>query len=195
MSLIDIEDYKEYLQIEDNDYNSALITMIGEVENKVEGRLKRSLASQEYIEIYDGNGRNVLIPDNYPITAITKLEVYEGLDSSNNEIWTQYVKGTHYNRLMIKDDISIYMDCATFPKGMQNIRLTYTAGYADIPYQIQRICKELLKIYWDSSNYGKNTLGLKSKTFETNGGTDTIVYDSEIENKILSKLDSYVINI
>lgn len=193
--IVTLANYKHFLKIDISvsTYDDMLTLRKAEVEATVLERLKRDLFTQEYVEYLDGNGTNHLMPEQFPITAISKLEVYDGLDGNNDEVWTEWTVGSYYQRLLIVKDVEVFMDGALFPKGTQNIRLTYTAGYtADtMPKEIQKICLELMKLYWDSSDYGENRLGIQSNSRSSQGGTENITYDTNLEEKILKRLDSY----
>jgi hypothetical protein len=193
MSLLELSEYKNSLNLSPGTTKpTALIAFQNEAEAKVLDRLKRDLISQTYVEYFDGNGSKSIIPKQYPITAITKIEVYEGLDGNNADVWETWTKGDEYQRALIEDEVQITLDGAIFPKGTLNIRITYVAGYATIPYWAKKACKELFKLYYDRSVYGSNSLGVKSKSSTTGGNvTDSISFDENAEEKILKQLDSY----
>ena len=193
MSLLELSEYKNYLNLSPGTTKpTALIALQNEVEQRVIDRLKRDLVSQTYVEYFDGNGSKSILPKQFPITSITKVEVYEGLDSNNTEVWETWAKGDEYQRLLIEDSVEITLDGAIFPKGTQNVRITYVAGYSTIPYWAKKACKELFKLYYDRSVLGANNLGVKSKSSTTGGNvTDSTVYDIDAEERILKRLDSY----
>jgi hypothetical protein len=193
MSLLELSEYKNYLNLAPGTTKlTALTALQNEVEAKVVDRLKRDLVTQTYVEYLNGNGRKFITPKQYPITAITKIEVFDGLDSNNVDVWETWTKGDEYQRVLIEDEVSITLDGAIFPKGTQNIRLTYVAGYSSIPNGIKKACKELFKLYYDRTNYGANNLGVRSKSTTTSGSvTDSVVYDIDAEERILKQLDAY----
>ena len=193
--IVSLNDYKVFLKLDlsKTDQDELITTLKSEIEAKVKERLKSDLFSQEYVEILDGTGTNYLIPINFPITAITKLEVYQGLDENNEEVWYEWTKGLYYQRLFIVKGVQVFMDGVEFPEGNQNIRLTYTAGYDSdtLPLEIQKICKELMYLYWNETKYGHDLMGKSSDSQSSQGGTANTTYDLNAEDKILKRLDSY----
>src|SRR3990167_3131869 len=133
MSLVSLNDYKEFARISQSDVNEdeKLQRIADEIEAEIKEFLNRDLATASYSEKYDGDGKTKLVLRQFPVTEITTLEVYDGLASDDSETWDTWVQGADYDRLVIDvDGVSIYIDGATFQKGTQNIRVTYVAGYA-----------------------------------------------------------------
>jgi len=191
--IVTIAEYKEYLKLNvaETKYDSVLTSMQSDIESDVLGILKCDLFSQEYVEYLNGTGNNEIIPKQFPVTAITQLEVYGGLNESNEEVWEKWAVGSYYQRLMIVDSVKVFMDGAIFPTGTQNIRLSYTAGYSDIPGGIKKACKELLKLHWDNTPYGRNILGVNSISKGNQGGADNTTFDVNAKEKIMKGLMSY----
>lgn len=192
MSLVNLNKYKEYLKISDASYDTQLRDIGNAVEKRIKEYLNRDLESASYVEIYDGSGCEYMSLRQIPVTAITKVEEYEGLDSNNAEVWTTYVLGTDYERLFIPTEADgIIMQGRDFSKDLQNYRITYTAGYTTIPYDIQMACKELLKVTWDNSPLNQNRLGFTSVSDSAGSSNENLTLDGEIEMKILKKIERY----
>jgi len=103
MSLVTLAKYKEYLKIGSSDTtrDAELTDMASAVEKRIKTFLNRDLETASYVEIYNGTDCGELPLRQTPITAITKVEEYEGLDSTNTEVWVTYALGTDYERLFI----------------------------------------------------------------------------------------------
>jgi hypothetical protein len=185
-----LSEYKEFLEIPISNPNEDdfLQDLIDEVEEWLKTYLGRELESAEYIEKYDGDGTKELITKQSPITEFTKLEIYSGF-LNGSEIWNEWTQGIHFNRMVIKD-VLLYIDGTVFPKGIQNIRLTYTAGYTSIPKEIKLRAKELLVIVYNETR-GMRSIGVSSTTKSGGGINDIISIDSQAVNAVLRKLDSY----
>lgn len=195
MSLVTLAKYKEYLKIgsADTSFDTQLTDIQSAVEKRVKEFLLRDLETATYTnEIYDGNCSNELILRQFPITSVTKIEYYEGLDSDSEEVWTTLAQGTDYERKIIPSDATrVILDTYSFVRGVQNYRVTYTAGYSTIPSDIQQACKELLKITWDNSPLSHNRLGFLSTSNNGGSATENLTLDGEIEMKILKKIERY----
>ena len=190
MSLVLLSEYKEVLGITGSDEDEFVELAQYEIENKVKDYLGRDLEAQDYVEILDGDSEHILIPSQFPINSVTKLEFYDGLDVNDDEDWDEQVQGTDYDRLVIPTHKeSIILDGAYFPKGLQNIRLTYNAGFTTIPYPIQQACKKLMLLYYGEVKKNKS-LG-KSSVSEASGFTTTTTYDLQAEERILDSISMY----
>jgi len=193
MSLVELADYKTALGLSsDQDKEDAKLTQYSlEIDDKLKAYLGFNIEEEVYYdEIYNGNGSQRLFPRNVPVTEITKLEVYQGLDSGGDEDWEEWTQNDEYGRLSIQSGgFIIYMD-TKFPQGMQNIRLNYTAGYTTetLPQDIAAVCKELMVIKYQRLD--KKMMGLTSKSRNEGGASSTITYE-DLEEKTLKKIEHY----
>jgi len=80
-----------------------------------------------YTEIYSGAGGTALVLNNYPVTSVNKAEIYDG------ESWTDLFNppDSFSSCALLLKEIGIIklLRSYTFPKGEQNIRVVYNAGY------------------------------------------------------------------
>lgn len=188
MSLVLLSEYKEILDITGNTEDEFVEQAKYEVEAKVKSFLNRDLDVLAYTEVYDGTGDNKLVLNQFPINSISKVEVYDGLDSLGSEVWDEYIQNDDYERLVI-DDSLIYLIGSMFPEGEQNIRITYNAGYSTIPYEVQQACKKLMLLYYGEVKKTK-TIG-KSSVSEGSTFTKTTSYDLNAEERILKSIEKY----
>ena len=194
--MITLEEYKRYLKIQNITYDEELQNIINAVETKVEQFLNRNLLAQNYVEYYDGSGSELLILRNIPVNSVSKIEYYEGR-INNVDIWTEWTQDNQYSRLLIpKEKHGIILEGGIFIKGIQNFRITYNAGYATLPYDINLACKELVKIALDNSPLGKSYLGVTAISDNTGGSSQNITFEDDRENKVLQKIEHYkVLNV
>lgn len=190
MSLVLLSEYKEILDITGNTEDEFVELAKYEVEAKVKSFLNRDLEVTSYVEVYDGTGESNLVLNQFPINSVSKVEVYDGLDSLGAEEWDEYIQNDDYERLVIttsKDEI--YLIGSMFPQGEQNIRITYSAGYSTIPYEIQQACKKLMLLYYGEVKKTKS-IG-KSSISEGSTFTKTTSYDLGAEDRILKSIERY----
>jgi hypothetical protein len=80
-----------------------------------------------YTEIYSGSGGTTLVLNNYPVTTVTKIEFYDG------ESWIDIFRSpdTISDSALLLKEVGIIklLRYYEFPKGEQNIRVLYAAGY------------------------------------------------------------------
>lgn len=192
MSLVTLANYKTALGISGTAEDAKLTQYSLEIDDRIKSYLGYSLEQANYTdEIYDGNGTNELYPRDIPVTAITTLQVFEGMNSDDTEDWeTWRVADDDYTRLLIrKNGLVIFMDGNVFPKGNQNIKLTYTAGYTSVtlPQDIQGVCKELMILKYKGID--QRALGTPSISLGV-GSSGSYTYELD-EDKILKKIEHY----
>ena len=186
MSLVTLGDYKTALDITGNTEDTKLTQYASEIEAKVQNYIGREIELiTEITEMYDGNGGHYLMPKQWPVYEITSVEIYDGT-TAGVESWDTWVLGTDYDRLFYRDGY-IYVDGATFPEGVENIRLTYDAGYETTPNDIQNACKKLMKLTYMKIDH--NLLGVSSKS-DTVGASMANTYELD-EMKILKEIENY----
>ena len=186
---------KAWLKVAGTD-DDDILDIIGEaVEDRVATFLNRSLIEESYAdELIDGSGTNKLVPKHFPVTAVTSIEVYDGLDNSGTEIWDLWAQNTDYDRLVIPTGgYCILLDGATFPKDYSNIKLNYTAGYDSdsLPQDIYKAMFDLCYLYYHAIRAEKN-LGKLSDVQISGGGLNTTInYDRDAEIKILETIKAH----
>ncbi|GEP00652.1 hypothetical protein [Methylobacterium haplocladii] len=126
-----------YLGIPAGTDDVGLQLAISAVSERIATWCSRSFVLTEHTETYDGSGNPRLLMRNFPITAIASLEI-EGrpVSARSNPHGPGYV---HDGRRTL--DVYGY----TFPRGRQNVSVTYTAGYARIPADLVMACLDWLK--------------------------------------------------
>jgi len=93
-----------------------------------------------YIEQHDGNATHNLFVKNYPVNSIAEIAVdSDWLFATESVIDTSDYK-------IVDDRYVAYK--SLFSSGLQNIRITYTAGYSVIPVDIVAVMlQEIVKNY------------------------------------------------
>jgi len=190
MSLVTLANYKTALNIDGSTEDTKLTQYSAEIDDKIKTYLGRDIEEATYTdEIYDGSGTNYLVTRQRPITAISTLKVYEGLDGDGAEDWETWEQNDEYQRLIIlKEAHTLYMD-PKFPEGKQNLKITYTAGYAaaDIPDDIDYVAKQLMAIKY--MVFDKKLLGKTSISISV-GSSHSATYELD-EQKILKQIEHY----
>lgn len=191
MSLVALQNYKNALKITTSDEDDKITQYSLEIDDRVKSYLGYDVEETTYTdEIYDGTGNEYLFTRHVPVTSITSLYIYEGLDSNGNEDWEEWTQNDEYSRLLIETGgYQIFMDGAYFPKGRNNVKISYVAGYTTntLPQDIEAVCKELMKIKYDNIDKGK--LGVPSMSLGV-GSTASQSYEPN-EDAILKKIEHY----
>jgi hypothetical protein len=145
-ALTTIDAALEYLGVKTNDENR-----IGKIKQCINGAswycnsyTKRQLLSRAHTDYYNGGGISMIMLNNYPCTTLTS--VYDDLDR---------VYGA--DTLIAADDLvvmpndllyTVVYDGGTFMNGVKNVKVTYTAGYSTIPYDLEQACLGIVGIYF-----------------------------------------------
>ena len=177
--------YKTYLKVTGATLDTPLTALAEEAEGYVKDYLNRDIESATYTEYYDGSGRSLLTLNQYPITTLTSVSVYDSAD----ETWDLLVLGTDYDRSAIRSH-AIYLDGYTFVKGIENYKVVYIGGYTTVPKKIQLVCKKVMKILYDQSPLGEGYLGYTALSNNV-GGSQNINVDLDALNRTLKEAVDY----
>jgi hypothetical protein len=122
--LCSLADAKTRLGITGSDQDDILNSLIAAATDAIRDHVGYELASKSRTEGYSGNNLAVIHPLHQPITAISSLSV-------NGTSISQATSTTMAGWMF--DDTAIRLRGYVFPRGVQNVSITYTAGYATIP--------------------------------------------------------------
>lgn len=152
---------KAFIDIGSDSKDTILTMLINQATGFIERYTKRSLLSQTYTnEIYDGTGTREIVLLQFPVTAITSLQVNAGTIGSPD--W-QTVGSDRYGyysdgRVTLASAFQAFLatDAGTFIDGPQRYRVTYTAGYLidfdnendptkhTLPQELEYACLQLM---------------------------------------------------
>lgn len=128
--LTTLENVKSYAQITDNASDTVLARLITAVSAWFINQVNRgALLSADYTEQRNGKGGKTLTAKQYPITAISSLTI----DGLTVPVSDGMLPG------FVFDDFSVFLNgCYKFNRGFGNVSLTYTAGYATVPADVEQ---------------------------------------------------------
>lgn len=146
--LTTIENVKEWLGILQTEADDTLLArLITAASQFIQKRIGRMIASQDYAEVRDGHGGNRLMFANYPVTAVAAVKV----DGVAIPVATGAL-GAGYRFTATFLTLTGY----TFSRGLGNVELAYTAGYAATPPDLEQACLELCALrYKDRERIGQ----------------------------------------
>jgi hypothetical protein len=120
----------------------------------------RELVSAERTETYTCRGGQVLPLRNYPITAVKEL-VVDGveIDAYDEDEGVGY----HINNSLL--ELTGYTFSSPHSTARQNVSVTYTAGYATIPYEIEQAVVNMVALrYREMDRIGQRSKILGGET-------------------------------
>lgn len=130
---------------------STLESLINSVSASIETYCSRKFLTREYTEYHDGTGEPYIFPYNSPITTVSGIWI----DAS--WVWDgDAIDSTSYR--IVNDNHIAFNNFIPYV-GEQNIKITYTAGYATVPYDVQQVViEEALRRYKNKNNIGKSAI-------------------------------------
>jgi hypothetical protein len=179
-ALTTLVEAKKYLSIvsSDTSQDSFIERLINTSSQTIEQYCSRKIKQTSYTEYYDGRNSNKILLNNYP--ASKPSAVY------SDSVWTfdstSLLDSDDYD---IVDNIELVLRDGYFPIGRRNIKVTYQAGYATVPSDLEQACLMLVDYLY--MHYNDRRIGVSSKS--KNG--ENISYIDKIPEFVKSILDNY----
>ena len=166
MALTTLADLKTYLGISDSSEDALLNLLIADADAAILGYIGRTIEQATLTEYYSGDGTQMLLLKQRPVTAVTSVHVYQsgysgqgsGAFASSTE-WTAgedfYIRTVVENEsntgelVAIKGPGTFTADhqpktWGEWPRGTGNIKVVYTAGYSTVPSDLAGACRILV---------------------------------------------------
>jgi len=135
---------KSYLKIPalETSQDSIVEFFINAASDYIESEIDRKIKSQTITEYQHGRASNILVLKQYPVTAISSFATDSAGKFTGSETIVDPAEYT------IGDDGNSLISLGSFfPKGYNNLKIVYTAGYATVPSDIQNACLWLVVYY------------------------------------------------
>lgn len=157
--------------------DDALLTrLITAGSSFLETYLSRTLLTTAYSQVLNGHGGPALTLGNYPITAISSLKIDGAtIPASTGVLVAGYVFSDY--RVMLRGG---YL----FSDGLQNVEISYTAGLAAVPAEIEQVCIELVAARYKS----RDRIGIQSKGL---GGEQIVFTKKDLADTAADTLAQY----
>lgn len=166
--IITIDEVKQYLNISGREADDFLENAIDMVSQEIEGYTQGHVFALRSItgEIHSGDGTNILVPKYEPLYSLVDTTEATKLSSVQYKLtpdssWTD-IETLSAHIFLRPLWIELYDEI--FPKGTNNIKLNYSAGYAAIPGDVRKVCIEWVSKMYDESSKGRGNLGIDSKS-------------------------------
>jgi len=104
----------------------------------------RQFALQSYAETRDGNGTVRLFLKQYPIAAVASLVISGQTIAAGDPV---SAPGYYF------DSYSLMLNGFAFRRGMANVAINYTAGFAAIPLDLEQACIELVGVKYKRKDH------------------------------------------
>lgn len=158
---------KEHLDIDGSDttYDAFLTSLVNRSYKVLEAYIGHAIKSATYTEDYDGDSTNSLLLKNYPIISITSI--YDDVD--RNFTASTLIPAADYVLDKEEGMVRLFQNTSAFKSGILNVRITYVAGYATIPADVEMAgIAHVAWMYRRANTEGTTaqTLGGKSEQYE-----------------------------
>lgn len=150
---------KTYLKIPalETSLDSLVEFWINVASQRIETEVNRKLKSQSYTHYFDGRNNNIILLQEFPVTAISSVAIDSTgsftdpgtvVDSSGYKITD------NQNSVVLLNEI--------FPRGFFNVKIVYTAGFAAVPCDLENACLWIVSYYHkmrDTGDIGRTAKG------------------------------------
>jgi len=118
---------------DDDDLIDRLIT---EESKKISQECQRTFHAADYTEYYCGDGSNKLLVDNYPVNSVS------GIWDDTDKEWGSDTQIDSDDIIISNrvDGLIILKDTYFTESDLENIKITYNAGYSTIPTDLELAC-------------------------------------------------------
>lgn len=149
MAFATLAQVKEWLGITGAADDALLTRMLDAATASMERYMARTILSASYTETRSGTGGNALTLRNRPISAVSSVTV-------NGTAWAASDgRSTGY----VFDGETLFAIGNIFARASQNVVVTYTAGYATVPADLEQACIELVGAKYKE----RDRIGIQSK--------------------------------
>jgi uncharacterized phiE125 gp8 family phage protein len=128
---------KAWLGIANTNEDTLLTRLVTAASQFIQTWLNRDLLSQSYSEIRDGHGGPTLVFRDYPVTAVSSVQV-DGYSIPLAGSVLEY--GYWFSPTVVT--LRGYL----FNRGIANVVLSYQAGFSSTPPEIEQACLELVGV-------------------------------------------------
>lgn len=143
-TLVDVRQWLTGITPSQTTDDALLTSLIDRASEFIDTAVGRGILSADYTDILNGNGADSIFVNNYPITAVSAVQVdeydYSPAPLSKN---VGYIFNAH----------RVYLRGGKFNLGVQNVVISYTGGYLTVPDDIQQACVELVVFKYKQRNH------------------------------------------
>ena len=174
-ALTTLANVKTWLGITSSDDDALLTSLIGSASAFIEEWCGCSFSVVSESIKRDGHGGHRAVLPNYPVVAVASVSV-DGVAITAAASFT----AAGYR----VDDMSVILNCYRFNRGLANVQITYSHGYASVPADVAQACIEMVALRYRE----RDRIGYQSKTLA--GETITFMV-SDMSQPIRAVLSQY----
>ena len=191
--LITVNEYKDAEGLrgeKDDDRLAVIVPQVSDLVKKYCGISFLDYYSSDKVETFTirDNHTSTIIVSESPLVSVTKVEEREGYSVSYTELTTakyEYYADTEDDAIIRTNENGNEI---SWKKGVGAVRITYRAGYASTPKDLQLALFDLVNYYIKDEHKERRSLG---GAVQQNQGTSGIRSSSDFPDHIKRVLDLY----
>ena len=167
LALISLAEAKTYLKESTTDSDTIITDLVNEASAFCNKYCERHLLAKDYVEYYDGNGRDRLYLQNFPVITLTSL--YNA--TSDRTFDADSLVTIADDVLLNKEDgiIRLWNNESYFLVAVGNVEVIYTAGWvlASVPNALKLAVKLLVATeykLWQEQKFGLQSESVNSRS-------------------------------
>lgn len=173
--LTTLKKVKAWLGVNAGTEDELLQQLLSSASTFMQSKMNRTIMTASYSETRDGLGSDALMLANYPVTAVSSLQV-NGRAILASPGYGQ--AGYLFN------DTQIILATDVFTQGRRNVTVSYTAGFSACPADIEESVIEMVGFKYRE----RDRIGHKSKSIQ--GEMVTFITD-DMPASVLAVVNSY----
>lgn len=174
-AFITLTEIRHWLDVKGTADDALLEDLIVAASKFIETWISRDLSSRSYTETYDGPGGRRLSLRAYPVTAVTSLTIDGAtIPAAASSTDLGYVISGR----------GLALRGYRFTEGVENVAVTYVAGYDSVPVDVAQACKELVGLRYKE----RDRIGYVSKAV---GGEVVAYSQKDMSEAVKTLLNAY----
>ena len=149
-------DVKSYLGLTGESYDAVIDLLIPAASEAIERLCRRRFASADHTEYHDGGGKDRLVLEHRPASAVSG--VWDDLDRE----FSSDTKLDADDFVLDSDRGLLILRTGTFADGVRNVKVTYTAGYSETPDDVTHACIMLAAAWFHRGREAADGLDARS---------------------------------
>lgn len=146
----------------------------------------REFVQQEFVDTYDGDGGVEMDLDQFPVVSVSSVVIIESDGTEVSIDGTEFRVRADTGTIRYKPDSTA--DYTYFPTGFQNVKITYTAGFEDVPADVKRACLLLAEALYATS---ENDVSVKSEKLGVYSVTYNSLWNSPLPAGVTDLINPY----
>jgi hypothetical protein len=135
------EHLKQKSELVNADTHAFGVGLINAVSARANTLTRRKLKSRAYVITLDGNGSDVILLPEYPVTGVAELRIDTAREFGDETI-------IDLGDYEVYDGDGRLWYPAGFPRARRSVKVSYTAGYINVPEDLQLAVVEAVAYTW-----------------------------------------------